>query len=287
MRIEHIAVWVRDIERTRQFFETYFDALVSARYDNAQGFSSYFLTFPNGETRIEIMQRPLKIENLESRCAALSNQINPHFFFNSLNGISALVQRGNEDTTLDYIARLSDVFRYVLNSDGKQLVPLEEELQFVDSFAYVMQVRFGGKLQFHIDVTEEYRSMKLPVLSVLPLLENVSSHNRIDSKHPMVVKIYVGNNNLIVENCICHKTNAHETHGIGLSNLDNRLYLMTGNRIIVLCQNIITQHFGIKPKRPLIVGTNNGDMVQFINFHIFVIVLVRSRSISSMFSFAH
>ncbi len=56
MRIEHIAIWVRDIERTRQFFETYFDAEASDRYDNSKGFSSYFLTFPNGNTRLEIMQ---------------------------------------------------------------------------------------------------------------------------------------------------------------------------------------------------------------------------------------
>ncbi len=175
----------------------------------------------------------LKIENLESRCAALSNQISPHFFFNSLNGISALVQRGNEDTTLDYITRLSDVFRYVLNSDGKQLVSLEDELRFVDSFAHVMQVRFGGKLQFRIDVTEDYRNMKLPVLSMLPLLENVSVHNRIDSKHPIVVKIRAGSNSVIVENNIWPKNIAPETHGIGLSNLNNRLRLMTGNCIQV------------------------------------------------------
>lgn len=58
MRIEHIAVWVRDIERTRQFFETYFGAVASSRYDNARGFSSYFLTLPDGKTRIEIMQQP-------------------------------------------------------------------------------------------------------------------------------------------------------------------------------------------------------------------------------------
>ncbi len=58
MRLTHVAIWVSDIEHTRQFFETYFGAIASARYDNARGFSSYFFTFPDGDTRIEIMQQP-------------------------------------------------------------------------------------------------------------------------------------------------------------------------------------------------------------------------------------
>ncbi len=55
MKIDHIAIWVRDLERTRQFFEIYFDAKASDRYENSKGFSSYFLTLPDGDTRIEIM----------------------------------------------------------------------------------------------------------------------------------------------------------------------------------------------------------------------------------------
>ncbi len=202
-------------------------------------FIGYISDMNMARVRREREMEQLKIENLESRCAALSNQVNPHFFFNSLNGISSLVQRGDEDTTLDYISRLSDIFRYILNSGNQGLVSLEEELRFVDSFAYVMQLRFGGKLQFFIDVTEEYRSMKLPVLSMLPLLENVSVHNRIDSSHQMVVRIYYQNNAVLVENSVCPKSTELETHGIGLSNLDNRFRLMTGNGIKVNCVDSI------------------------------------------------
>lgn len=85
----------------------------------------------------------LRFENLQSRCDALANQINPHFFFNSLNGTSALIRKKNDEKTLMYVHELSDTFRYILQSDRKGLVSLREELVFVQSFQYVMEVRFA------------------------------------------------------------------------------------------------------------------------------------------------
>lgn len=78
----------------------------------------------------------LKIENLQSRYDALTNQINPHFFFNSLNGLTSLIRKKNEKNTLEYVNKLSDVFRYILQSDKKVLVTLEEELEFVQVFRF-------------------------------------------------------------------------------------------------------------------------------------------------------
>lgn len=175
----------------------------------------------------------LKIENLKSRCDALTKQITPHFFFNSLNGISSLVQQGDEDATLEYIGRLADIFRYTLQSDRKQLVSLNEEIEFLKSFAYVMEVRFRGKLIFQIDVLEKRMDMKLPVLSLLPLLENITVHNRIDSDHRMTVSVKMNEDTLIVENNKFPKITPPESNGTGLDNLNKRFILMTGNSILV------------------------------------------------------
>ena len=82
----------------------------------------------------------LRVENLQSRCDALVNQINPHFFFNSLNGISSLIRKKNDENTLLYVTKLSDIFRYILQSDKKNLVPLSEELAFIEAFQHVMVV---------------------------------------------------------------------------------------------------------------------------------------------------
>lgn len=194
-------------------------------------FVGYITEMNNVRNRKEQEIERLKVENLKSRCNALSNQINPHFFFNSLNGISSLVQHGDEEVTLEYIGRLSDIFRYTLQSDRKQLVGLDEEISFVKSFAYVMEVRFRGKLDFRIEIPDNQIGTKLPVLSLLPLLENVTVHNRIDTDHRMTVKITMNDNVLVVENNVFPKLTAPDSNGTGLDNLNKRFQLMTGNSI--------------------------------------------------------
>lgn len=89
-----------------------------------------------------------------------------------------------------YVNQLSDIFRYILQSDRKGLVTLREELEFIQSFQYVMEVRFANKLVFAIDVAERQKDLlTLPVLSLLPLVDNVTVHNRIDSEHKMEISI--------------------------------------------------------------------------------------------------
>ena len=174
----------------------------------------------------------LRIENLESRYNALTNQINPHFFFNSLNGLTALIRKKNDETTLEYVNKLSDVLRYILQSDRKVMVTLDEELGFLKAFSYMMEVRFAGKLVFNVDVPEERRDLKIPVLTLLPLLENVAMHNTIDSEHRMEVKIWLNEDlDLVVANPIYPKLVWSETNGTGLKNLESRFLLLLGRKI--------------------------------------------------------
>jgi len=174
----------------------------------------------------------LRIENLESRCDALTNQINPHFFFNSLNGLTSLIRKKNEENTLAYVNKLSDVFRYILQSDKKVLVTLEEELEFVQAFRYMMEVRFANKLIFYINVDKDKRELKIPVLSLLPLIDNVVVHNTIDSEHKMEVKIWVNDQmELVVSNPVFPKLSPPNTVGTGLINLENRFLLLMNKQI--------------------------------------------------------
>ena len=176
----------------------------------------------------------LRIESLESRCTALTNQVNPHFFFNSLSGISSLVRTKDDKLTICYIDHLSDIFRYILQSERKQLVTLEEELEFARSFSDVMEVRYAGKLDIHIDVPAEYMNLSIPVLALLPLIENVTVHNMIDSEHRMRVDIVMNEEKeLMVINPIYPKQYKPETHGTGLSNLEKRFTLLMSRQIRV------------------------------------------------------
>jgi LytS/YehU family sensor histidine kinase len=179
---------------------------------------------------LEIEQ--LKIENLQSRCEALTNQINPHFFFNSLNGLAALIRKKNDDTTFAYLNKLSDVFRYILQSEKKGLVTLEEELDFVQAFRYMMEIRFANKLIFDIKVDEDKKELKIPVLSLLPVIENVIVHNTIDSEHKMLVTIFFNDKmELVVSNPVFPKLTPPDTNGTGLKNLENRFLLLMDRHI--------------------------------------------------------
>ena len=175
----------------------------------------------------------LRTENLQSQCAALAGQVNPHFFFNSLSGIASLVRGGDSKRTLEYIDELSDVFRYTLQSTDKGMVPLSDELAFAEAFRYVLEVRYAGKLTFDIQIDNQQKTQyMLPVLTLLPVIENVIVHNRIDSSHPMTISISINEHGeLVVSNPVSLKQQQPMTNGTGLKNLANRLELMSGRKL--------------------------------------------------------
>ena len=189
------------------------------------GYISYLYDSSQEKER-ELAQ--IRIDSLQTQLGALTNQINPHFFFNSLNGISSLVRKQDQDRTLNYIDRLSDIFRYTLQSEKRGLVPLREELDFVEAFRSVMEVRYANKLHISIDVPEQLKELTVPVLSLLPLLENITIHNRIDSDHPMHVTITSKDKSLIVSNTLQPKKSTPSTNGTGLDNLSHRYQVLKG-----------------------------------------------------------
>lgn len=175
----------------------------------------------------EKMIEDLTVQNLQSRYDALTNQIHPHFFFNSLNGLTSLIRKKNEEITLTYVNKLSDVFRYILQSDKKGLVTLADELAFVNAFRYMMEVRFANKLEYNVKVDSSKLTTRLPVLSILPILDNVVVHNMIDSEHKMVINIYSNDEDeLVVTSPIYPKLVAPVTNGTGLKNLESRFLLL-------------------------------------------------------------
>ena len=110
----------------------------------------------------------LRGESLQSRLDALSNQINPHFFFNSLNSLYGLIAEDQKEKSLGYLDNLSQVFRYILQSERKGLVSLREELDFIEKYRFMLRVKYDEKLRFEIEVDETLLDEQLPVLSLLP-----------------------------------------------------------------------------------------------------------------------
>ena len=136
-----------------------------------------------------------------------------------------------------YVHELSDIFRYILQSDKRGLVTLREELEFIQSFRYVMEVRFANKLVFSIQVDEAMQDeLTLPVLSLIPLVENVTVHNRIDSEHKMEITIRLNEQKeLVVSNPIYPKLSPPDTNGTGLRNLESRFTLLMNRQVRIEC----------------------------------------------------
>ncbi len=173
----------------------------------------------------------LKSENLATRYNMLVSQINPHFFFNSLNSLAMLVREGDEQKALTYIDQLSFSFRYIIRNGQNMLTTLSEELRFAEAYGYLFKIRYADKLFFDVDVDPKYLDYRLPVLTLQELLSNAVKHNAITMRRPLHVSIRVEEGQLIVSNPLSPKLDAEPCTGIGLHNLDSRWQLITGHGI--------------------------------------------------------
>ncbi len=195
----------------------------------------YGRTYQLSHQREDIMleNEQLKSENLRARYNTLVGQINPHFLFNSLNSLSALVREGRSDDAVRYIDRLSDTFRYTIRNEPHTTTTLGEELEFVGAYKYLLEVRFAGKLFIDIDVEEEKLGWKLPTFSIQPLVENAVKHNTVSRARPLHISIRTEGGSLVVSNPVNPKIEPEKGTGIGLANLANRWQLLTGGGIEV------------------------------------------------------
>lgn len=176
----------------------------------------------------------LKNENLMARYTMLVNQINPHFLFNSLNSLSMLVREDKKESALTYIERLSYTFRYIIRNEQHRLLPLSSEMEFLDAYKYLLEIRYADKLFFDINIDNDKLGMSLPALSVQPLIENAVKHNSITRSNPLRISISTENDFLVISNPIRPKMEPENGTGIGLKNLSSRYKLLTGKNIEIV-----------------------------------------------------
>jgi len=179
--------------------------------------------------KLELDSVKLRNENLSSRYESLKSQVDPHFLFNSLNVLTTLVYE-DADKSAGFIKKLSEVYRYVLDTRTKELVPLEEELSFVDSYLYLQQIRFGEKLRVEKNVN--VRDGVVPPLVVQMLVENAIKHNVISEENPLTIRITADDKIISVENNRqIKKVSREESPGIGLENIRKRYEFFTSEPV--------------------------------------------------------
>ena len=176
----------------------------------------------------------LKNENLTTRYNMLVGQINPHFFFNSLNSLAMLVREKHDQKALTYIDQLSYTFRYIIQNGQSMLMTLDEELKFLEAYSYLFKIRYADKLFFDIDVDEKYLGWKLPAFSLQPLIDNAVKHNSITRTKPFHISVRTEEGLLVVSNPKVPKLEPEPSTGIGLENLRNRWHLITGRDIEII-----------------------------------------------------
>lgn len=161
----------------------------------------------------------LKKEQLQQQFDNLKTKVNPHFLFNSLSSLSMLVSEDTEKADT-FLNEMSKVYRYMLRSNQQAWVTLQQELSFINSYFYLMKVRYGNTIALQITIDEKYNAYILPPLTLHLLLENALQHNVALKETPLTVKIETNNNDTItVKNNLQKKKLTLQTTGKSLESL--------------------------------------------------------------------
>lgn len=185
-----------------------------------------YLTSQNLKRRKMLLEnQQLRTENLINQYESLKSQLNPHMLFNSLNTLYSLI-RETPDKAQDYLQELSRVLRYTLQVNESPSVSLREEMDFVNSYIYLLQMRYEENLKIDIDINQECLSLKLPPMAVQLLIENAVKHNEISNRNPLHVRIHTEGNAIKVTNPIRPRKDHIQNTGIGLNNLAQRYLLL-------------------------------------------------------------
>jgi hypothetical protein len=179
-----------------------------------------------------VQQEELKRAHLALQFQSLKDQIRPHFLFNSLSSLTTLIHSDAEKAIL-FVHKLSDVYRYVLEQRDNELVPLKDDLKFLEDYIFLQKIRFGDNLKVENNVEPDKNRMVIP-LSLQMLVENAIKHNEISREHPLLIEIHAtGQNQVIVKNNLRRKELSETSLGMGLENLKKQIAFFSDDKLLV------------------------------------------------------
>ena len=175
----------------------------------------------------------LKRISAQAELQLVKSQINPHFLFNNLNVLSALIMKNNEEAN-KFIEEFSKVYRYILNNHDKELVDIKTELEFIKPYIFLLQKRFAEGLDITIEVPEAYEKFYVIPASLQMLIENAIKHNVISKTKPLHIDVHInGNNTIVVSNNLQLRQSVDNSTQIGLANIIKRYQLVSGKNVMV------------------------------------------------------
>lgn len=180
----------------------------------------------------EVVEQKLIAKSANAQFESLKNQLDPHFLFNSLNVLSSLIDE-NPGQAQKFTASMSKIYRYVLEQKDKELVTIEDEIEFAKTYCGLLKTRFEDSVNFIFDVKEDDLRRFVVPLSLQLLLENCIKHNLATSSKPLLIRIFTEGDTLCIENNLQIREQIKESAGIGLANIVQRYSLLTKKNVFI------------------------------------------------------
>jgi sensor histidine kinase YesM len=192
-----------------------------------------FITSMKNVKEMEVVAAQQKKERIAAQYAALKNQIDPHFFFNNLSVLSSLIYESTE-LSADYISHLSKHYRYILETNTDSLVTVGKELDYLNSYFFLIKIRHQDCISLSVNLSDHTRSKcKILPHSLLMLAENAVKHNNFTKDNQLVIEILEDDEYIIIRNNINKRKLLQESTGIGLQNIRKR-YAMESNKEVLI-----------------------------------------------------
>ena len=186
----------------------------------------YIVLLIRRKDKIEVTQQKDIAVKATASFETLKNQLDPHFLFNSLNVLSSLIEE-NPKKAQEFTVALSKIYRYVLDQKDKNLISVEEELNFAKLYVSLLKMRFEDALIVNFESSNIINEYKIVPLSLQLLLENAIKHNIISDQKPLNIDIFPKGNYLIIQNSYQKKATFEKSTGIGLKNIIQRYSLVS------------------------------------------------------------
>jgi hypothetical protein len=203
-------------------------ALMISAFLHAKGFMEEL----KKNTKKEVVEQKLIAKSANAQFESLKNQLDPHFLFNSLNVLTALIDE-NPEQAQKFTTSMSKIYRYVLEQKDKEMVKVEDEIEFAKIYCNLLKTRFEDSVNFTFDVNPDDLQKQVVPLSLQLLLENCIKHNFATSSKPLNIRVFTEGKFLCIENNLQIREQLKESAGIGLANIVQRYALLTKDNVYI------------------------------------------------------
>lgn len=183
----------------------------------------------------EFATQELKRAGVQAQLQSIQSQLNPHFLFNNLNVLSSLVLKQQPALANKFIEAFSRVYRTLLENHDKQLITLSKEIEFLDSYMYLLKQRFPDSIHFDWEISQSHKQFHIIPAALQLLVENSIKHNTTSPAKPLFITIRSTQDNCleVVNNKQLRRSTQEKATGIGLANIAQRYKLILNKEILV------------------------------------------------------